>query len=102
MGRSAAFGTTICRATLAEILVISKFADLRMTQLNYLFRLMADSIELNTFARARVNERRYIILSDITSSYRHLSNKSRPEGSFLFDNALEGARKSVELANRLS
>lgn len=61
---------------------ISLMGSSQITQLNEVFRIMADSIEINTFARAIVKEiRRDTVLSDINSHHKHLANTTGPEGA---------------------
>lgn len=97
--------TIICKDTVTEEIAVRKIADLREkligSSLNDVVRIMADSIEFDTFARGRVNgTRRDMILFDININYWHLANVTGTKGGLLFGDNIEGAVRLVEPANR--
>ena len=78
-------------------------SDAASKKFNDIFKLLADSVELSCFGRARVNEaRRNNILSTLNSSYRQLATTPSASEGLLFGKNLEDAMQSVDSVNELS
>jgi hypothetical protein len=99
-----------CKAITAQGRAMSKLVDLKKElpndfseKVNEIFKLMADSIEFNSFSRARVNNfRRDRILANLNSNYNHLKASTKAEHGLLFGENIATAIKDVEVTNRLA
>lgn len=108
-GAAQVVDTALCKSITAQSRAMGKLVKIKQmfpnvsSELNDVFKLLADAAEFSTFAKFRVNEsRRDNILASLNTQYSHLSCTTKPGDGLLFGSDLEGAMKSVETANRLS
>ena len=98
----------MCKSLSAQGLALEKLVYLKLApqasaEFNKIFKLISDSLEFGSFPRSRINDiRREAVLGNVNRSYSHLIATTKASDGFLFGSDLEGAMKSVELANNLS